>query len=89
MLYIWLIDLFAIIMASCVTGAFCCDPFNKSGHNNTRNNIRNIHSWMTEKLHHLSSDHKVCDNCLENVSELKNEMLISIATTISQKIIQF
>jgi hypothetical protein len=88
MLYIWLIDLFAIFRALCVTGASFCDPFNKSGCNTT-NNIRKILSWMIEKLPQLNSDHKVCDRCCKNISELKTEMIISIATTVSQKIIQF
>jgi putative component of membrane protein insertase Oxa1/YidC/SpoIIIJ protein YidD len=47
-------------MTSRIISALCCNPFNESGHNNVRKNLRNIHPWMTEKLPQLGSDHKVC-----------------------------
>jgi hypothetical protein len=57
-------------MASHVTSALCSNPFNESGHNNVRNNLRNILTWMTEKLPQLNNDHKVCDKC-HKISKLK------------------
>jgi hypothetical protein len=54
---------FTIIVASCTISAFCCNPFNESGRNNVRNNLSNIHPWMTGKLPQLNSDYKVCDKC--------------------------
>jgi hypothetical protein len=58
-------------MASRITSAQCCNPFDESGHNNVRNNLRNILPWITEKLPHLNSDHKVCDKCRKKISKLK------------------
>jgi hypothetical protein len=58
-------------MASRITSALCCNPFNESGHNNVRNNLRNILPWMTEKLPQLNSDHKVCDKCQKKIPKLK------------------
>jgi hypothetical protein len=54
-------------MASHITSALCCNPFNESG----RHNVRNILPWMTEKLPQLNSDHKVCDKCHKKISKLK------------------
>jgi hypothetical protein len=58
-------------MASCITSVLCCNPFNESGHNNARNNLRNRLPWKTEKLPQLDSDHKVCDKCRKKISKLK------------------
>jgi hypothetical protein len=49
-------------MASCITSAFCCNPFNESGHN-VRNNLRNILHWMTRIL--------LSDKCHKKISKLK------------------
>jgi hypothetical protein len=43
----------------------------KSGHNDVRNNLRNICPCMTKKHPQLNSDHKVCDNCHTKISKLK------------------
>jgi hypothetical protein len=58
-------------MASHIISAFCCNPFNLSGHNNVRNNLRNILPWMTEKLPQSNTDHKLCDKCHKKISKLK------------------
>jgi hypothetical protein len=58
-------------MASRITSALRCNPFNESGHNNVRNNLRNILPSMTEKLPQLNSDDKVCDKCRKKISKLK------------------
>jgi hypothetical protein len=57
-------------MASQITSALCCNPFDESGHNDVRKNLRNILRWMTEKLPQLNSD-KVCDKCHKKISKLK------------------
>jgi hypothetical protein len=62
---------FTIILASCITSALYCNPFNESVHNNVRNNLRNILPWTTEKLPQLNSEHKVCDKCHKKISKLK------------------
>jgi hypothetical protein len=58
-------------MASRITSALCRNPFEESGLNNVRNNLRNILPWMTEKLSQLNSDHKMCDKCCKKISKLK------------------
>jgi hypothetical protein len=58
-------------MASHITSALCCNPFDESGHNNVRNNLGNILPWMTEKLPQLNNDHKVCDKCHKKITKLK------------------
>jgi hypothetical protein len=62
---------FTTIIASRITSALCCNPFDESGHNDVRNNLRNILPWMTEKLPQLNSDHKVCDKHCKKISKLK------------------
>jgi uncharacterized protein YabN with tetrapyrrole methylase and pyrophosphatase domain len=62
---------FTITVASCITSALSCNPFNENGHHNVRNNLRNILPWMTEKLPQLNSDHKACDKCHKKISKLK------------------
>jgi hypothetical protein len=54
-----------------ITSALCCSPFNESGHNNIRNILRNILSWVTKKLPQLNSDYKACDKCHRKISKLK------------------
>jgi hypothetical protein len=58
-------------MASRITSSLFCNPFDESGHNNVRNNLRNILPWMTEKLPQLNCDRKECDKCRKNISKLK------------------
>jgi hypothetical protein len=60
-------------MASRITSALCCNPFNESGYNNVRKNLRNILPWVTEKLSQLNGDHKVCDKCHKKISKLKSD----------------
>jgi hypothetical protein len=63
------LNVFRIVMASCITSTLCCNPFNKSGHNSMRNDI-NILLRMTEKLPQLNTDHKVCDKYHKKISKL-------------------
>jgi putative component of membrane protein insertase Oxa1/YidC/SpoIIIJ protein YidD len=39
-----------MIVVSLLFSTLSCDPFNESGHNNVRNNLRNTLPWMTEKI---------------------------------------
>jgi hypothetical protein len=51
---------FIIIVASCITSAFCCNPFGESGHKNNRNLLPCIYG-----------DYEVCDKCCKRISKLK------------------
>jgi hypothetical protein len=76
-------------MASRITRALCCNPFDESGHNNVKNNLRNILPWMTEKLSQLNSDNKVSDKCHKKILKLKCDASNKEKDDYSDEIEQF